>query len=112
MKARPRRGDVFWVELDPARGSEIRKTRPAVVVSNNSCNTYGHRVVVIPLTTNVDSLFPGEALVIVAGKPSRALGDQVRSIDKSRLRSRLGSLATDEMTAVEEALLITLGISR
>jgi len=55
----PRRGDVYWVNLDPVVGTEIRKTRPAVVVSNDSCNRYGARVVVLPVTSNVDSLYPG-----------------------------------------------------
>ena len=110
MKHIPRRGDVYWVSLDPAVGSEIHKTRPAVVVSNNSCNAFGARIVVLPLTSNVDSLYPGEALVTVKGKPARALGDQIRSIDKSRLRSRIERLSQDELAGVEEAVRITLGL--
>ena len=110
MSRTPRRGDVYWVALDPTLGSEIQKTRPAVIVSNNSCNTFGARVVVLPLTSNVDSLYPGEALVTVKGKPSRALGDQIRSLDKSRLRSRIETLSQEELAAVEEAVRITLGL--
>ena len=110
MSRTPRRGDVYWVALDPTLGSEIQKTRPAVIVSNNSCNTFGARVVVLPLTSNVDSLYPGEALVTVKGKPSRALGDQIRSLDKSRLRSKIEALSQDELAAVEEAVRITLGL--
>jgi mRNA interferase MazF len=112
MKRTPRRGDVYWVALDPVLGSEIRKTRPAVVVSNNSCNAFGSRVVVLPLTTNLDSLYPGEALVTVKGKAARALGDQIRSLDKSRLRSKVDTLGKDEVEAVEEALRITLGLQK
>ena len=63
--------------LDPVVGSEILKTRPAVIVSNDSCNRYGVRVVVLPITSNVESLYPGEARVEVKGKPGRALGDQI-----------------------------------
>ena len=110
MKKAPRRGDVYWVALDPSIGSEIKKTRPAVIVSNNSCNAFGARVVVLPLTSNVDSVYPGEALLSVGGKPARALGDQMRSLDKSRLRSRIESLSHDDLAAVEEALLITLDL--
>ncbi len=109
MKASPRRGDVFWVRLDPGRGTEIRKTRPAVIVSNDSCNKYGSRVIVLPITSNVDSLYPGEALIKIRGNPGRVLGDQIRSIDKSRLGSRIGSLSTAELSDVEEAILISLG---
>ena len=99
---------MYWVNLDPVVGSEIRKTRPAVVVSNDSCNRYGTRVVVLPITSNVDSLYPGEALVEVKGKPGRALGDQIRSIDKIRLKDRAARLTADEMSRVDEALAITL----
>ena len=60
MKATPRRGDIYWVALDPAIGTEIQNTRPAVIVSNDSCNRYGTRVVVLPITSNVTSLYPGE----------------------------------------------------
>ena len=110
VKRPPKRGEVYWVALDPALGSEIQKTRPAVIVSNNSCNAFGSRVVVLPLTSNVDSLYPGEALITVKGKPSRALGDQIRSLDKSRLRSRVDTISQDELSAVEDALRITLGL--
>lgn len=106
----PRRGDVYWVALDPTIGSEVKKTRPAVIVSNNSCNTFGSRVVVLPLTNNVDSAYPGEAMVVVNGKPARALGDQIRSLDKSRLRSRIDSLSHEELAAVDEAIRITLAL--
>ena len=110
MSARPRRGDVYWVALDPVLGTEIRKTRPAVVVSNDSCNAYGARVVVLPVTSNVSSLFPGEAVIRVQGKPARALGDQVRSIDKSRLRTRIGTLTHDELADIDLALRVTLDL--
>lgn len=110
MRAAPRRGDVFWVALDPAVGTEIRKTRPAVIISNNSCNAHGSRVVVLPLTSNVTSLYPGEARVRVRGKPARALGDQIRSIDKTRLRSKLATLTKDELRDIEAAVRITLAL--
>jgi mRNA interferase MazF len=100
------------VALDPAVGTDIKKTRPAIVVPNDSCNRYGSRVVVLPITSNVESLYPGEALIHVKGRPARVLGDQIRSLDKVRLRSRIGSLTADELAAVEDAVLITLGIRR
>jgi mRNA interferase MazF len=109
MSSSPRRGDVFWVKLDLALGTEIRKTRPAIIVSNDSCNRHGARVIVLPITSNVQSLYPGEATVEVQGRPARALGDQMRSLDKSRLGSRIGTLSPAELSAVEEAILITLG---
>jgi mRNA interferase MazF len=101
---------VFWVNLDPVVGTEIRKSRPAVVVSNDSCNRHGTRVVVLPITSNVDSLYPGEAMIDVKGRPGRALGDQIRSIDKRRLKARVGTLTADEMARIDEALAITLSL--
>lgn len=96
--------------LDPVHGTEIRKTRPAVVVSNDSCNRYGSRVVVLPVTSNVETLYPGEARISVRETPARALGDQIRSVDKSRLRKRIGALTGDELLDVEEAIRITLSL--
>jgi mRNA interferase MazF len=110
MSRVPRRGDVYWVNLDSVLGSEIRKTRPAVIVSNDSCNRYGMRVVVLPVTSNVGSLYPGEAMVEIKGRPGRALGDQIRSIDKRRLKARLATLTAEEMARIDEALAITLGL--
>lgn len=91
LSRRPRRGDVYWVALDPTLGTEIRKTRPAVVISNDSANAFGARVVVLPITSNVTSLYPGEAQIQVAGRTARVLGDQIRSIDKKRLRPPAGT---------------------
>lgn len=110
MKRAPRRGDICWVALDPALGTEIRKTRPAVVISNDSCNRHGSRVVVLPITSNVGSLYPGEARIDVRGEPGRVLGDQIRSVDKARLRSRIGTLTKQEMLNVDNAVQITLDL--
>ena len=111
MKVPPRRGDIYWVALDPTLGTEIQKTRPAVVASNDSCNTHGARVVILPVTGNVSSLYPGEARIELRGKPGRALGDQIRSIDKRRLRARIGRLTHDELRAVDDALRVTLALA-
>jgi mRNA interferase MazF len=80
------------------------------VISNDSCNRYGSRVVVLPVTSNVGSLYPGEARIELRGKPARVLGDQIRSVDKGRLRSRIGRLRQDELRDVEDAVRITLGL--
>jgi mRNA interferase MazF len=67
-------------------------------------------VVVLPITSNIDSLFPGEAFVEVKGKRGRVLGDQIRSVDKQRLKTRVSTLTAAEMGRVDEALTITLGL--
>ena len=62
-----KRGEIWWVEFDPLVGSEIRKTRPAVIVSNDAANRNLARVVVIPLTSNTGRHYPGEAIVSLGG---------------------------------------------
>lgn len=107
-----RRGEVWWVEFEPAVGSEIRKTRPAVIVSNDSANRNLSRVVVVPLTSNTGRLYPGEALVTVAGTRSKAMADQIMAADKARLKSRLGDLSREDLRAVEEAIQLHLELPR
>jgi mRNA interferase MazF len=110
-RVKPQRGDVFWVNLDPTVESEVRKKRPAVVVSNDSCNAFGARVVVVPIASNVTSLFPGEAKILVAGREGRALGDQLRSIEKTRLGKRIGRLQQSDLDSVDNALRTTLDLA-
>jgi mRNA interferase MazF len=107
-----KRGEVWWVEFDPSIGSEIRKTRPAIILSNDAANRNLSRVVVIPLSSNVARLYPGEALVTVAGKQSKAMADQIMAADKVRLKDRVGALSRSDMTEVEEAIKVHLGLPK
>jgi len=106
------RGEVWWVEFDPSVGSEIRKTRPAVIVSNDAANRNLARVVVVPLTGSTGRQYPGEALVTVGGKQSKAMADQIMAADKTRLKSRLGALSKADMLAIEGAILVHLGMPK
>ncbi|MGD9887815.1 MAG: type II toxin-antitoxin system PemK/MazF family toxin [Halothiobacillaceae bacterium] len=106
-----RRGDVWWVEFDPAVGSEVCKTRPAVIVSNDAANRHLARVVVVPLTSNTGRVYPGEAVVKVAGQNSKAMADQIMAADKSRLRARLDVLSESDLCALEYAIKLHLGFS-
>lgn len=107
-----KRGEVWWVEFDPAVGTEIRKRRPAVIVSNDAANRNLARVVVVPLTSNTDRQYPGEALVTIAEKQSKAMADQIMAADKSRLKGQLGVLSKTDMLAVENAILVHLGMPK
>ena len=107
-----KRGEVWWVEFDPSVGSEIRKTRPAVIVSNDSANRNLARVIVVPITTNTSRQYPGEALISVAGKPGKAMADQIMAADKARLKTLLGLLSKEDMLRVEDAIHVQLGMRR
>ena len=84
-----KRGDIYFAQLDPTRGAEIRKTRPVVIVSNDVANRASSLVTVVPLSSNVSRVFPFEVAVSTAQsglpKDSKAMAQQVRTIDKARL---------------------------
>ena len=106
------RGEVWWVEFDPAVGSEIRKTRPGIIVSNNSANRNLSRVIVVPLTSNTERVYPGEARISLAGSKSKAMADQLMTADKVRLKSRIGELSKADMLAVEHAIRVQLALPK
>ena len=108
----PRRGEVWWVSFDPSLGGEIRKTRPAMVVSNNAANLALNRVIVVPLSSQTSKLYPGEAFVTLNGERRKAMADQIMTASKQRLRSRMGELSRTDVAAVEDAVLLQLGIRR
>jgi len=107
-----KRGEVWWVEFDPSVGSEIRKTRPALIVSNDAANRNLARVVVVPLTSNTGRQYPGEAVVSVDGQSSKAMADQIMAADKALLKSQLGTVNRADMQAVEDAIRIQLGLAK
>ncbi len=104
------RGEVWWVDFDPSTGSEIKKIRPAVIVSVNSANHALRRVQVVPLTTNVTRVYPGECLVLVQDTQSKAMTDQIRTIDTERCGERLSIVSADDMSNLEDALRVQLGL--
>ena len=106
------RGEVWWVEFGPTLGSEVRKTRPAVIVSNDAANRHLARVVVVPMTSNTERQYPGEAIVSVGGQSSKAMADQIIAADKSRLKDRLDTLSKPDILAVEDAIKVHLALPR
>jgi mRNA interferase MazF len=111
----PRRGEIYWVKLDPTVGSEISKTRPALIISNDVGNQYADRVIVAPISPgNTDRIYPFEVLLPAddagLGKTSKALLDQIRTVDKQRLAGLIGALSGDRMEEVNRAIRRSLAV--
>ena len=106
----PRRGEVWLVAFDPLVGGETQKTRPAVVLSNDTANALLNRVQVVPVSSQVGRLYPSEATVSLNGERRKAMADQITTASKRRLLRPLGALSHDDTAAVARAVRIQLGL--
>lgn len=98
------RGEIYWVNLDPTQGSEIRKRRPCVLVGATPINQARRTVVVVPLSTSAKSKPPLTVPVQGLDQPVVAVCDQIRAVDKSRLLESAGRLSKKDLEALEEGL--------
>ena len=109
-----RRGEVYWVKLDPIKGSEIGKTRPALVISNNINNEFADTVTVIPITSSIGKVYPFEVFIkkdiANVSNDSKAKANQIRTVDKKRLKERIGIIPDEILKKIEKAVKIHLEI--
>jgi len=105
------RGEVWWVNFEPAVGGEIRKKRPAIIISNDISNRFLNRVQVVPITSKIDRLYPSEAYVTLNEKQCKAMADQLTTVSKLRLMDLEGRLSIADMRKVEQAVRVQLGLS-
>jgi mRNA interferase MazF len=103
-----KRGEVWWIDFDPARGGEIQKIRPAVVMSNNSSNEVLNRIQVVPLTSNIEKCYPCEAYIFLNGIKNKAKADQIMTVSKERVKSKIATLSNSDMQLIEQAIKVQL----
>jgi mRNA interferase MazF len=105
-----KRREVWWVNFDPSIGGEIKKKRPAVIISNDASNKFLNRVQVVPLTSKTERIYPSEAVVIFQGEERKAMADQLATVSKARLFRRADILSQEDMRKIEEVIKIQLDI--
>lgn len=99
----PRRDEVWLVSLDPTQGSEIQKTRPALIVSPDEANEHLRTVIIAPMTTN-DRPYPTRVSLIFQNKRGQVALDQIRAVDRQRLVRKLGAAPAKTAQAVSAVL--------
>jgi len=106
-----KRGDIYWVNLDPTIGAEIKKTRPALIVSNDVACEVARILLIAPITSKkIEIIRPFEVALSIKGKQCKILLNQCRAVDKSRLMGKILSADASTMRLVDEALKIAFGL--
>lgn len=107
----PKRGEIYWVDLEPVRGGESKKTRPGLIVSNDIGNEMSKVVIIAPITSKILRVYPFEVKTFVDGRSAKIMLNQCRAIDKSRLLRKMGEIDFETMRAAEEAIKIVFALS-
>lgn len=108
-----RRGDIFWVDLDPAKETEIQKIRPCLIISNDVMNENYNRVIVAPITSNTKKIYPFDYLLKENyGVKGKVLLHQLRTVDKTRLGKKIATLSFSEMREINEIIEFIMSIQK
>ena len=105
-----KRGEVWWVDFPASVGGEIKKRRPAVIISIDISNKTLNRVQIIPLTSNVERIYPPEALITFKKRPCKAMADQIQTASKKRLVKKIGKLSDNDIESIEMVIKLQLGL--
>jgi len=106
-----KRGEVWWVNFDPSVGGEIQKQRPAVIVSSDTSNRSINRIQVVPLTSNVNRLYPSETYVALNGVTRKAMANQLTTASKQRFGNQIGTLSAEDMEKVAAIIIMQLDLA-
>ena len=104
------RGEVWWINFDPSVGGEIRKKRPAIIISNDASNKHLNRLQVIPVTSKVERLYPSEAYVTINRKLHKAMADQLTTVSKLRMISKMGKVSREDLLQVERSIKVQFAL--
>ncbi len=110
------KGEIYWADLSPTVGSEISKTRPVLIVSNNVNNQFAATVSILPITSTTAKIYPFEVFLPKGEgnltNDSKAKANQIRTIDVQRIGNKIGEISRSKSIEIENAILIHLGIER
>lgn len=104
-----KRKEVWWINFDPSVGGEIRKKRPAIILSNDISNNHLNRVQVIPLSSSVENIYPCETLLVIDNKSVKAMADQITTVSKERVISQMSQVNDEQMLQIEFITKLQLG---
>lgn len=111
MRNFPKRGEIYWANLDPTVGTEINKKRLCLIISNDAGNEMSSRVIVAAITSSVKNIYPFQVRIALQGKDGLILLNQIRTLDKQRLEGKIASLDQKKMLEVDNALKISLALT-
>lgn len=104
------RGEVWWVNFDPSIGQEIKKKRPAIIVSNNISNKFLKRFQVVPISSRTTKIYPSETKVTINGKENKAMIDQIMTVRELRFLGKITTISFIEMKKIEDKIRLQLDL--